>query len=201
LQATFIASSDDDRTLPAPLFSEIAFAGKSNVGKSSLINTLIGRRNLARTSSTPGRTRTLNLLRVELRQGTFDIIDLPGYGYARVSKAERRSWGPMIESFLQRRAGLRSVVLIVDVRRGLQDEDRQLLEFLQAIDRRAIVVATKLDKLASSKVDPTLRALGKDAGLRVLPFSAVSRVGRDELWRVLVEAAGLSPTPPDVVKR
>src|SRR4051812_44824137 len=104
LAADFFAAADDVRDLPAPVFAEIAFAGKSNVGKSSLINTLVGRRNLARTSSTPGRTRKLCVLRITLPGGVLDLVDLPGYGYAKVSKTERRAWGDMIENFLTQRA-------------------------------------------------------------------------------------------------
>jgi GTP-binding protein len=190
--AEFVMAASDVRDLPAPVYAELAFAGKSNVGKSSLINTLAARRSLARTSSTPGRTRQLCLLRLALREGTIDFIDLPGYGYAKVSKAERRSWGDMIERFLERRPGLRGVVLIIDIRRGIGDDDRQLLEFLAEHERPALLVATKIDKLARSKVQPALAALRKDAGCRVLPFSAETREGRDELWRALLQQAGLS---------
>jgi GTP-binding protein len=191
-EASFLASAEDFRDLPAPLFAEVAFAGKSNVGKSSLINALLGRKKLARTSATPGRTRTLNLLRAELTAGTIDIVDLPGYGYAKVSKSERRSWGPMIERFLRERAGIRCVVVIIDVRRGLEDDDAQLLEFLQEIDREALLVATKLDKLAKNQKLPALQALQKEAGEhKVLGFSAETEEGRDDLWRVLLHRCGL----------
>jgi GTP-binding protein len=191
-QASFLASAEDLRDLPAPLFTEVAFAGKSNVGKSSLINALLGRKKLARTSSTPGRTRTLNLLRAELSVGTLDIVDLPGYGYAKVSKTERRSWGPMIERFLRARAGLRCVVVIVDIRRGLEEDDRQLLEFLAEIGREALLVATKLDKLPKSRQLPALQALRRDAGgPELIGFSAVTEQGRDELWRALLKHAAL----------
>jgi GTP-binding protein len=192
-RASFVASATDVLDMPAPVFAEVAFAGKSNVGKSSLINALLGRKNLARTSSTPGHTRTLNLFRAELAAGTLDVVDLPGYGYARVAKSERRAWGPMIEAFLQRRSGLCCVVVIVDVRRGLQDDDRQLLEFLAEIDRAALLVATKVDKLPRSKVWPTLQELKRSAGgLRVIGFSAETHEGRDELWRALLQHAGLA---------
>ena len=192
-EASFVASADDARDLPPPLFAEVAFAGKSNVGKSSLINALLNRKNLARTSGTPGRTRRLNLLRAELAPGgTLDLVDLPGYGYAKVSKAERRAWGPMIERFLQQRPGLRCVVVIVDVRRGLQADDQQLLEFLQQIGRDALIVATKIDKLARSRIFPALHALEQQSGgLPVIGFSAVTREGRDALWRTLLQRAGL----------
>jgi GTP-binding protein len=191
LDATFVASADDVLRMPPPVFAELAFAGKSNVGKSSLINALVGRKKLARTSSTPGCTRKLVVLRIELRDGTLDLVDLPGYGYARVSKTERRSWGPMIERFLIDRVGLRCVVVIVDVRRGLQAEDRELLEFLAHHGRPALLVATKTDKLPRSRLLPALQALRKQAGCPVLPFSAVSRDGRESLWHALLEHASL----------
>jgi GTP-binding protein len=192
-RASFVASATDVLDLPAPVFAEVAFAGKSNVGKSSLINALLGRRNLAHTSSTPGRTRLLNLFRAELEGGTLDIVDLPGYGYAKVSKAERRAWGPMIEAFLQKRPGLRCVIVIVDLRRGVQDEDRQLLEFLAEIGRDALIVATKTDKLSHSQVWPALQQVKRQAGgAIVLGFSAETNAGRDELWRAILERAGIS---------
>jgi GTP-binding protein len=197
-RASFVASATDVLDMPAPVFAEVAFAGKSNVGKSSLINALLGRKNLARTSSTPGRTRMLNLFRAELAAGTIDVVDLPGYGYAKVAKSERRAWGPMIEAFLQRRPGLCCIVVIVDVRRGLQDDDRQLLEFLAEIDRKALLVATKIDKLPRSKVFPALQKLKRDAGgLRVIGFSAETAEGSDELWRALLQHAGLTAGPRD----
>jgi GTP-binding protein len=193
-QASFVASATDVLDLPAPVFAEVAFAGKSNVGKSSLINALLGRKNLAHTSSTPGRTRLLNLFRAELAGGTLDVVDLPGYGYAKVSKAERRGWGPMIEAFLQKRPGLRCVIVIVDVRRGVQDEDVQLLEFLREIGRDALIVATKTDKLSRSQVWPALQQLKRQAGgAAVLGFSAETHEGRDELWRAILQRAGINP--------
>lgn len=196
VDAKFIASAEDLLDLPAPVFAEVAIAGKSNVGKSSLINTLCGRRKLAHTSSTPGRTQRLNLLRVELRGGSLDLIDLPGYGYAKVSKAERRAWGPMIERFLQQRTGLRGVVVILDIRRGFQPEDRQLLEFLAEHQRPVLLVATKIDKLTHASIGPALESVRKQSGARVLPFSAVTRDGRDQLWQALLEMAGLRLDEP-----
>ena len=192
VDASFVAAAADVRDLPAPVFAEVAFAGKSNVGKSSLINALVARRKLARTSNTPGRTRELVLFRVQLQDGAFDLVDLPGYGYAKVSKSERVAWGPMIERFLRERAGLRCVVLIIDVRRGLDEEDVQLLEFLATCRLPALLVATKLDKLARSKVEPALRALRQQAGTQVLGFSSETGDGRDALLRALLHYTGLT---------
>src|SRR5262249_4141011 len=144
------------------------------------------------TSSTPGCTRKLVVLRLTLRDGVIDFVDLPGYGYARVGKAERRAWGPMIERFLLARVGLRAVIVIVDVRRGLASEDAALLEFLAHHDRPALVVATKTDKLARNKLVPALAALHKQARCRVIGFSAETKYGADELWAALRKSAGLA---------
>jgi GTP-binding protein len=186
LDAQYVTTAMDVASLPPPLFAEVAFAGRSNVGKSSLINSLAQRSKLARTSSTPGCTRGLNLYRLSLRGGgQIDFVDLPGYGFAQRSKSERAGWGPMIEGFLERRAGLRGVVLLVDVRRGLEDEERQLLDYLAHIRKRALVVATKVDRLPVNKRKTTVLALAKQSGVKALPFSAHTGEGRDELWRAL----------------
>ncbi len=192
LDAVFVATAVKVSGLPAPALPELAFAGRSNVGKSSLINTLVQRRKLVRTSATPGATRGLNLFRATLRGGEqLDLVDLPGYGYAKVSKVERGSWGPLIEGFLQRRAGLRAVVVIVDARRGLEPDDAQLLEFLQHLSLRAFVVATKVDKLPANKQKPAVAAIAREAGVRAFGFSSEDGTGRDALWRALTRAAGI----------
>ncbi|HEX6245843.1 MAG TPA: ribosome biogenesis GTP-binding protein YihA/YsxC [Polyangiales bacterium] len=186
VDAQFLTTAMDVASLPPPLFAEVAFAGRSNVGKSSLINSLAQRSKLARTSSTPGCTRGLNLYRLSLRGGgQLDFVDLPGYGFAQRSKSERAGWGPMIEGFLERRAGLRGVVLLVDVRRGLEDEERQLLEYLAHIRRSALVVATKVDRLPVNKRKTAVLALAKQSGVKALPYSAHTGEGREELWRAL----------------
>ncbi len=193
LDAVFLATAVKSDGLPPPAFAEIAFAGRSNVGKSSVINTLVQRRKLVRTSSTPGATRGLNLFRATLRDGAqVDLVDLPGYGYAKVSKSERNAWGPLIEGFLKRRKGVRAVVVIVDARRGLEPDDAQLLAFLQHLELKAIVVATKVDKLPPNKQKPAVAAIARDAGVRAFGFSSEDGTGREELWRVLVRAAGIS---------
>ncbi len=199
IDAQFLAAATRQEELPPAMFAEIAFAGRSNVGKSSLLNRLVLRKKLARTSSTPGCTRGLNAFRVVARipagegttNATIDLVDLPGYGFAKRSKRERAGWGPMIEGYLEQRASLRAVVLIVDVRRGLEDDDRELLDYLAHIGRAAVVVATKLDKLPRAKQKPALEALRASAGVRVLGASAETGEGRDALLRALLRAASV----------
>ena len=193
LDAEFLTTAMNVATLPPPMFAEVAFAGRSNVGKSSLINALAQLKKLARTSSTPGCTRGLNLFRLTLRGGAhLDFVDLPGYGFAQRSKDERKSWGPMIEGFLQKRVGLRGVILLVDVRRGIESEERDLLEFLRHIKQPALVVATKVDQLSSSKRKPAVLALAKEAGTRAIAFSAHTGEGRDQLLRAVLKLAGIA---------
>lgn len=186
--AEFIAASATLEGLPPPVYAEIAFAGRSNVGKSSLINSLVQRKKLARTSSTPGCTRGLVLFRITLRDPDriVDFVDLPGYGYAKRSKAERKSWGTTIEEFLEHRPGLGGVVVLIDARRGLQPDDEQLLEFLRSIKQRAIPVATKIDKLAARDRKPCLAELGRACRTRVIGSSAMTGEGRNALWESLL---------------
>jgi GTP-binding protein len=196
LDARFVASANDITALPAPVFAEVAFAGRSNVGKSSLINRLVARKKLVRTSSTPGCTRGLSLFRVRLRVGEsdeahIDLVDLPGYGYAKRSKVERRSWGPMIERFLRQRPGLRAVVVIVDVRRGPEDDDLDLVAFLEELGVQPIVVATKIDKLPASKRTPALEKMASEHGLRLVGFSSSTGDGTEELWRRILRASAI----------
>jgi GTP-binding protein len=195
LDAEFIAGATALGQLPAPTFAEVAFAGRSNVGKSSLINNLVARKKLVRTSSAPGCTRAINLFRVRLRTDAgdahLDLVDLPGYGYAQRSKAERKSWGPLIEGFLRERPGLRGAVVIIDIRRGVQDDDLQLLEFLESIGVTPVVVATKLDKLPANKRKPAVAKLRKQLGRAVTPYSSVSGEGRDALWKRLLQVSSI----------
>jgi GTP-binding protein len=203
LDAEFIAGATALGQLPAPTFAEVAFAGRSNVGKSSLINDLVRRKKLVRTSSAPGCTRAINIFRVRLRtdagEAHLDLVDLPGYGYAQRSKAERKSWGPLIEGFLRERPGLRGAVVIIDIRRGLQEDDAQLLEFLDSIGVTPILVATKMDKLPPNKRKPAIAKLRKQVGRTVTPYSSATGYGREALWRRLLEASSIERTndPPE----
>jgi GTP-binding protein len=195
LDAEFVAGATGLAQLPAPTFAEVAFAGRSNVGKSSLINSLVRRKKLVRTSGAPGCTRAINIFRVRLRtdeeEAHLDLVDLPGYGYAQRSKAERLSWGPLIEGFLRERPGLRGSVVIVDIRRGVQDDDVQLLDFLDSIEVTPILVATKLDKLPASKRKPAVAALQREISRPVIAYSSVTGDGWEALWERLLSVSSI----------
>ncbi|MBP1689700.1 MAG: GTP-binding protein [Deltaproteobacteria bacterium] len=181
--ATFVGAASEPGRFPAPSHPEVAFAGRSNVGKSSAINRLVGRRGLARTSSTPGRTQQLNFFDINDR---LVLVDLPGYGYAKVSHAARDAWRPLVESYLGTRGVLAGVILIVDVRRGLEEEEDQLLEFLAALAIPALVIATKIDKLNRGAQAKALRALATGA-VPIVPFSAVTGEGVAAVWKAIAE--------------
>lgn len=193
LDARLVASATKADGLPPPMFAEVAIAGRSNVGKSSLLNHLARRQKLVRTSSTPGCTRSVNIFRLKLRGAEIDLVDLPGYGYAARSKAERSSWGPLIEGFLSTRVGLRAVVVLVDVRRGVEDDDRQLVEFLESLHLAVILVATKIDKLSISERQGRLSSMRKEYGVPVLGYSSAANLGREELWKALLDACSIVP--------
>jgi GTP-binding protein len=166
---------------------EIAFAGRSNVGKSSLLNRLVRRKAFARVSNTPGRTREINFFKVN---GAFVLVDLPGYGYARVSKTRRAEWRPLIEEYLRQSASLRGIVQLLDARHDPTDDDRVMFDLLADIGVPTIVVVTKTDKVAAPKVRERLHALAVELELdehQVIPFSAVTGSGRDELAEAVVE--------------
>ncbi|AKV01654.1 GTP-binding protein EngB [Labilithrix luteola] len=186
--AEFSAGAAAGNQIPEARHVEIAFAGRSNVGKSSLLNMMVQRKSLARTSRTPGRTRQINFFDVSLVGGpTFVFVDLPGYGYAKVSKTEARDWKVLLEDYLQGRTTLRAVVILVDARRGLEQEELDLIEFLQTRPEIQIVMcATKLDKLPLAAQKPRLQELSKDAAVKVIGTSAESGGGRVELWKRLV---------------
>ena len=180
-----MASADGWR--PAADLPEIAFAGRSNVGKSSLLNRLVRRKAFARVSNTPGRTRELNFFRVN--RG-FVLVDLPGYGFARISKARREEWRPLIDGYLRGSPALRGIVQLLDARHDPTDDDRQMLDLLADIGVPTIVVVTKTDKLSAPKIKGRLHALAVELELdeeQLIPFSAITGAGRDALAEALVE--------------
>ncbi len=178
--ARFAAAAAEPGRLPRLGLPEVAFAGRSNVGKSSLLNRLVGRRSLARVSKTPGRTQQINFFVIDEK---LALVDLPGYGFARVSLALREEWKALVEHYLTQRPSLRAVVLIVDLRRGVEPDDAQLLEFLAAQGVPAVLVATKADKLAYGARVRQARALAAAiAPVPVVVCSAVSGDGIAELW-------------------
>jgi GTP-binding protein len=197
VHAEFVAGAVDAASLPPPTLVEIAFAGRSNVGKSSLLNAMMQRKGLARTSNTPGCTRQLNVYEVRCADGlSLRFVDLPGYGWAKRSKTERAEWQGMIEGYLRKRAGLRAVAVLVDFRRGVEDEERQLVDFLQLPRHvsdpkplETILVATKIDKVGAAGRKPALALVKANAGTHPIGFSAVSGEGREELWARIRHAA------------
>ncbi len=199
VEAEFVAAAAAVDQLPPPLGVELAFAGRSNVGKSSLMNTLMSRRRLVRTSSTPGCTRQINFFSAQSRDGALlYLVDLPGYGYAKRSRSERAEWARLIEDYLRSRDHLRAVVLLVDARRGVGQEEEQLLDFVAqrpgGSKPQCILVATKIDKIPRSKRKAALAALAtkqKTSGSKhkILGLSAETGDGVPELWTALRKAA------------
>jgi GTP-binding protein len=197
VEASFAAAAGPGAVLPAPTLPEIAFAGRSNVGKSTLMNAIMGRKNLVRTSNTPGCTRTVNMFHTRASDGLeVYLVDLPGYGYAKRSKAEKTQWGPLLEDYLSARSSLRAVVILVDVRRGIEDEENDLIEFIATSQRVSrptmpiLLVATKTDKLPASQRKPALAKVGRK-GLPALGVSGETGEGVDVLWKKLRVAVGV----------
>jgi GTP-binding protein len=171
---------------PTNELPEVAFAGRSNVGKSSLLNKLVRRKAFARVSNTPGRTREINFFKVNDR---FVLADLPGYGYARIAKERKAEWRPLIEGYLQTSPTLRGVVQLLDLRRDPSEDDRQMLDFLAELGTPTVVVLTKTDKLKPREAADRVKAIGEMLQLdadQMIPFSAVTGAGRDELAEALV---------------
>ncbi|MFC0361043.1 ribosome biogenesis GTP-binding protein YihA/YsxC [Enterococcus canintestini] len=187
--AEIVISAVAPKQYPETDLPEIALAGRSNVGKSSFINTLIERKNLARTSSKPGKTQTLNFYLIE---NTLHFVDVPGYGYAKVSKTERAKWGQMIETYLTQREQLKAVVSLVDMRHEPSIEDVQMYQFLKYYDLPVIVVATKADKIPRGKWNKhesvIKKALDFDKEDTFIIFSSVTKEGKDQAWAA-IEAA------------
>jgi GTP-binding protein len=172
---------------PESPLPEIAFAGRSNVGKSSLLNALVRRKSFARVSRTPGRTREINFFRIN---NGFVLVDLPGYGYARVSKAKKSEWRPLIESYLRRTTQLRGIVLLLDIRREPSDDDREMLDFLAELEVPTIVALTKTDKLSKAAARERAAEISRQLSLepdQVISFSAHTGEGRIELLEAIME--------------
>ncbi len=184
--AEFIKSAVKAEQYPKTGLPEIAFAGRSNVGKSSLINAVLGRKKLAQTSSTPGKTRLINFFNIN---GRLVFVDLPGYGFAKVSRAEQAGWAPMIEAYLRDRETLSLVVVILDVRHDPTQQDRDLIEWLRHYGRPFLIVLTKADKLSRGEALNRRRKLTKllelGEGEEAVLFSAQSGEGKGEVWRVV----------------
>jgi len=186
LSAKFITSIIDANKLPPGDYPEIAFAGRSNVGKSSLINTLVNRKKLALTSSSPGKTRMINFFNINDR---LFLVDLPGYGFAKVSQEERKKWKTLIESYVTTSKHLKGVIQLIDSRLGPTELDLEMLRWLVQLKKAVLIVATKADKIPRSKLKPALAAYAKtmnDIGkFDLVPFSNVTKSGKKEIWQAI----------------
>ncbi len=186
-KAEFIISAVSNVQYPNDDLPEIALAGRSNVGKSSFINTLINRKNLVRTSSKPGKTRTLNFYHIN---DLFYFVDLPGYGYAKVSRSERNKWGEMIEEYIVTRKSLKVVVLILDIRHNPSKEDIQMINYLRYYEIPILIIATKMDKISKSKQAQYVKKMNdflQDEFIEVIPFSSVTKANKEKVWRKLLQ--------------
>lgn len=182
--------------LPVNTLPEAAFAGKSNVGKSSLINALMNRKSLARTSAQPGKTQTINFYNIN---NELYFVDLPGYGYARANEQIKAKWGKMIEDYLHKSKQLRMVFLLIDIRHAPSENDRIMYEWIGRMGYRPVIIATKLDKISRSQIQKQVKlirtSLGADADTVILPFSAQTKQGREEIYGLLDEL--LQGGPPE----
>jgi len=191
-KSEIIISAVKKEQYPPTVVPEIAFAGKSNVGKSSMINALLNRKGLARTSSQPGKTQTINFYNIN---DMFNFVDLPGYGYAKVSKTEKEKWSPMIDTFLHNRPQLKEVFLLVDIRHEPSKNDQIMYQWIKSCGYTGYVIAAKADKLSRMQQLKCVAAIRKtlvinDNGL-VNPFSAVSKVGVEEIWSLFENVLGI----------
>lgn len=190
--AKFVTSAAKPSQYPSENFPEIAFAGRSNVGKSSLINTLVNRKHLVKTSSTPGRTRLINFFNIN---NAVTFVDLPGYGYAKVPESIRKKWGPMIETYLSERRSLKAIVVIIDIRRTPGTEERDLINWLNYYNICRIWVITKADKLSKNKQLKQLNTITRALGVGkkdVILFSAKTRQGKDAVWEAILALIDLN---------
>lgn len=185
-EATIEISAVSKKQYPTLNLPEIALAGRSNVGKSSFINRMLGRRNLVRTSSKPGKTRTLNFYRIN---DSFYFVDVPGYGYAKVSKKEQQKWGAMMEEYFETREELQLVILVVDSRHNPTNDDMRMIEYISYLNIPLLIIATKVDKLKRSARQKQLHhitSLIHDvADIQVIPFSAETGENKDRIWDVI----------------
>jgi GTP-binding protein len=182
LSAEFVTSATRPAQYPPVNFPEIAFAGKSNVGKSSLINVLVNRKRLVKTSTTPGRTQLINFFDIN---GSMTFVDLPGYGYAKVPASIKKSWKPMIETYLSERSTLKAVVMIMDIRRTPDEKDLYLINWLGHHQIPTIPILTKTDKLNTAQLARQLTLVSATTGIpkyRVILFSAKTRIGKERIW-------------------
>lgn len=172
--------------LPQNQMPEIAFAGKSNVGKSSLINVLMNRKSLARTSAQPGKTQTINFYNIN---DAMYLVDLPGYGYAKAAESEKQKWGTMIENYLHGSKQLRAVFLLIDIRHAPSANDKTMYDWIVYQGFEPVIIATKLDKLKRSQVQKQVKIVREDLGLKkesiLIPFSAQTKQGREEIWELM----------------
>ncbi len=202
ITSEFVLSVGTIDQLPKDNLPEIALAGRSNVGKSSLINTLVGKTGLARTSNTPGRTQTLNYYRITPDEKTgkpFFIVDMPGYGFAAVSKASRDRWGELIEQYLTTRPNLCAIMQIIDLRHPPQPLDHTMSEWLHSNKHRYVLIGTKADKVAKTKVGGLLTEASEILGVDsqdAMAFSAPTRLGRDQIWRWMISVT--NPIDPEL---
>ncbi|MBN2342501.1 MAG: YihA family ribosome biogenesis GTP-binding protein [Deltaproteobacteria bacterium] len=191
VETKLVSSTGRIDALPEPTHPEVAFAGRSNVGKSSLLNALSGRKGLFKVSSTPGRTRTI--VHVETRLSSdarLYLVDLPGYGYAKVSRDAKDAWADFMHEYLESRQTLHLVVILVDVRRGPEQEELQLISFLDEVGIPVVLVATKLDRVKNSQQKAVLNKLQKDTGIRVIGTSATDKKGLDMLLATVIRYCG-----------
>lgn len=191
-KADIIISAVEEKQYPETDLPEVAIAGRSNVGKSSLINALLNRKKLARTSSKPGRTRTINFYNIE---DELIFVDVPGYGYAKVSKQELEKWGNMMETYFSTRENLATTILIVDFRHKPTQQDVQMYDYLKYLDLPVLVVATKADKVKrgvhNRHMNQVINTLQLAEGDLVVPFSAVTGDGKEEIWRIILSDLGI----------
>ena len=191
VETTLVSSTGNLKKLPEESLPEVAFAGRSNVGKSSLLNALSGRKNLFKVSKNPGRTRTIVHVKARMDSAAeIYLVDLPGFGYAKVSKGMAAAWAGIIESYLASRRTLHLVALLVDVRRGIQDDEMSLVEFLSDVGTPMVIVATKLDRVPKSKQKTTLDKLRKETGVHIIGTSSQTKAGMDQLLGTVMRSCG-----------